>query len=74
MVYDGRQDVALTAGSLEDPRAVEPSSHYGSEGRMPWTVGLGQDLPQRATRERWQGGPYSERQLLEKLLQQLELD
>lgn len=51
LTYDGRSDIALAAGSLEDPSTLEPSSHYGTESRLPWTDGLGQGLPQNETRE-----------------------
>ena len=52
LAYDGRGDIALAVGTLDDPAVVAPSHHYGVEGRLPW-VDIGKDLPTRETRERW---------------------
>lgn len=51
--YDSRDDIALTAGMLEDPDRVSPAHHYGCEERLSWTAGLGAELPSRPTRESW---------------------
>jgi hypothetical protein len=34
--YDGRNDIALTAGSLDHPERFAPTHHYGIEGRLGW--------------------------------------
>jgi hypothetical protein len=52
LAYDGRDDFALTVGSLDTPESVAPTHHYGAEGRLPW-ADIGPALPARATRERW---------------------
>ena len=50
--YDGKGEVAVTLGSLDDPEAVTPDHHYGVEGRLAW-VDIGRSLPAEATRELW---------------------
>jgi hypothetical protein len=50
--YDGRGDIALTIGSLDDPASWAPASHYGVEGRLPW-ADCGKDLPEAETKERF---------------------
>ena len=42
LVFDPISDdgIAVTLGSLDDPAAVEPAVHYGSEGKMPWFAHL----------------------------------
>jgi hypothetical protein len=35
--YDGRDDIALTVGTLDDAACWAPTSHYGIESRLPWT-------------------------------------
>lgn len=52
LAYDARTDIALTVGTLDDPAAVIPQSHYGVEGRLPW-ADIGKGLPAGETRERW---------------------
>ena len=52
LAYDARDDIALTAGSLDDPASLVPTHHYGVEGRLPW-ANIGADLPAKPTRERW---------------------
>lgn len=52
LAYDGGDEIALHAGSLDDPSAVAPAYHYGVEGRLP-CADCGQGLPERATKERW---------------------
>lgn len=50
--YDGRSDIALTVGSLDDAASWAPASHYGVEGRLPW-VDCGKGLPDATTREKF---------------------
>jgi len=50
--YDGKDEVAVTAGSLDDPDAVTPQYQYGVEGRLAW-VDVGPGLPAETTQERW---------------------
>jgi hypothetical protein len=52
LAYDARDDIALTVGSMDDPGSVRPTHHYGIEGRLPW-ADIGEELPAKATRERW---------------------
>ncbi len=52
LAYDARDDIALTAGSLDDPARVTPRHNYGVEGRLPWSDAE-RDLPGKPTRERW---------------------
>ena len=52
LAYDGRDDIALTVGSMDDPGSVRPIHHYGVEGRLPW-ADIGAGLPVKPTRERW---------------------
>ena len=49
--YDGRDDIALCAGSLDDPTRVTPVHNYGVEGKLPWADAS--SLPGKPTRERW---------------------
>ncbi len=49
--YDGRDDLALSAGSLDDPSRVTPLHNYGVEGELSWPVVSA--LPGKPTRERW---------------------
>jgi hypothetical protein len=50
--YDGRSDIALTVGSLDDAASWAPASNYGVEGRLPW-VDCGKGLPEADTKERF---------------------
>ena len=50
--YDGRGDIALTVGSLEEPASWAPVSHYSVEGRLPW-ADCGKGLPEADTKERF---------------------
>ena len=52
LAYDGQDEIALTAGSMNQPEAVTPDHHYGVEGRLSW-ADIGQDLPAEETRERF---------------------
>ncbi|HYC65329.1 MAG TPA: GFA family protein [Reyranellaceae bacterium] len=52
LAYDGRSDIALTAGSMDAPQSVTPDHHYGVEGRLPW-ADIGRDLPSKETQESW---------------------
>ncbi|TBR23748.1 MAG: GFA family protein [Reyranella sp.] len=52
LAYDSRDDIALTAGSLDNPQAVTPTSHYGVESRLKW-ADIGRDLRTGKTRESW---------------------
>jgi hypothetical protein len=51
LTYDGRDDIAFTAGSLHDPARVTPIHNYGVEGKLPWPDAS--TLPGKPTRERW---------------------
>jgi hypothetical protein len=51
LTYDGRDDIALAAGSLDDPARVTPTHNYGVEGKLPWPDPA--TLPGKPTRERW---------------------
>ncbi|MDB5487285.1 MAG: family glutathione-dependent formaldehyde-activating protein [Reyranella sp.] len=53
LIYEARDDIAVTAGTLSDPSSLQPTSHYGCEARLAWTAGLGPGLPSRPTRESW---------------------
>ena len=48
--YDGRDDIALTVGSLDDAAICSPTSHYGVEGRLPW-IDCGKGMPESDTKE-----------------------
>ena len=48
--YDGRDDIALTVGSLDDAARWAPTSHYGIEGRLPW-ADCGGGMPEAETKE-----------------------
>jgi hypothetical protein len=48
----GREDIALTVGSADEPGTLPPSHHYGCEGKLQW-VNLSPDLPCQDTQERW---------------------
>ncbi|HEU4986255.1 MAG TPA: GFA family protein [Rhizobiaceae bacterium] len=50
--YDGGKEIAVHAGSLDQPERTVPQYHYGSEGRLPW-VDCGRGLPEHHTKERW---------------------
>jgi hypothetical protein len=52
LAYDARDDMALTVGSMDDPRLVIPTHHYGVESRLPW-ADIEPNLPGRPTKERW---------------------
>jgi hypothetical protein len=52
LIYDARDDIAVTIGTLDHPAAVTPSHHYGSEGRLPW-ADIGAGLPTKTTKEKW---------------------
>jgi hypothetical protein len=52
LVYDARDDIALTVGLFDDAALLSPTHHYGVENRLPWTD-IGRDLPGRPTKERW---------------------
>jgi hypothetical protein len=49
--YDGKPELALSLGSVDDQRSVRPAYHYGIESKLPW-VEVG-DLPVKETREHW---------------------
>ena len=50
LVFDpiGEDEIAITLGSLDDPAAIEPGVHYGSEAMMPWFARL-HTLPKETT-------------------------
>jgi hypothetical protein len=50
LAYDGKDEVALTVGSLDDPGRFLPDHHYGVESRLPW-ADCGDGMPESATRE-----------------------
>lgn len=52
LAYDKRDDIALSAGSAENPEQLVPTHHYGVESRLVW-ADLASDLPARATTESW---------------------
>ncbi|MGO4128127.1 GFA family protein [Inquilinus sp. YAF38] len=52
--YDGRDEVALHAGTLDRADAFAPGYHYGVESRLPW-ADCGVVLPAGPTEERWGG-------------------
>lgn len=52
LAYDGRDDIAVTAGSLDDPQRVAPAYNYGVEGKLSWSQAA-RGLPGKPTRERW---------------------
>jgi hypothetical protein len=52
LVYDARDDIALSAGSAEHPEQPTPTHHYGVESRLPWAY-LTSNMPARATKETW---------------------
>ena len=56
LAYDSREDIALAAGTLDDPGAITPTLHYGVEGQLPW-ADIGKALPAKATQERPQFVP-----------------
>jgi hypothetical protein len=53
---DAEENLAVTAGSLDDPSGVKPDHHYGIESRLPW-ADCGLSLPGRETEERFEGQP-----------------
>jgi hypothetical protein len=52
LIYDARDDIALSVGSLDHPGLVWPTHHYGVEARLAW-ADIGRELPAKPTRERW---------------------
>ena len=52
LAYDKRDDIALSAGSAENPELLAPTDHYGAESRLVW-ADPASSLPARATRESW---------------------
>jgi hypothetical protein len=50
--YDGKDEIALAAGSADEPGKLEPTHHYGAESRLPW-ANISPELPSRQTRESW---------------------
>jgi hypothetical protein len=52
LAYDGKHEFGIAVGSMENPEAVLPARHYGSEGRLSW-VDVGSGLPSENTKERW---------------------
>jgi hypothetical protein len=52
LAYDGKEEVGIAVGSMQNPEAVVPTHHYGSEGRLSW-VEIGTGLPSEETKERW---------------------
>jgi len=52
LTYDVRDNIALTAGSLDDPTQVTPRHNYGVEGKVPWIDDVC-GLPCQQTRERF---------------------
>lgn len=50
--YDSRDTTALAVGTLDEPQAVMPTHHYGTESRLPW-ADIGRSLAGRQTRESW---------------------
>lgn len=50
--YDDRTDIALAAGTLDDPEQVMPVHNYGAESGISW-AGLVGELPEKETKERW---------------------
>jgi hypothetical protein len=54
LAYDGTEEVALHAGTLDQPDRFAPGYHYGAESRLIW-VDCGSGLPAEQTRETWSG-------------------
>jgi hypothetical protein len=52
LAYEGRNDIALTVGSMDDPRTAVPVHNYGIESKLRWTDLIGA-LPGKATKETW---------------------
>jgi hypothetical protein len=52
MAYDARDELALTVGSMDAADSVEPTHHYGCEGRLSW-VDINPQLPAKRTQEAW---------------------
>jgi len=50
--YDGHDEVALHAGTLDHADAFAPGYHYGVESRLAW-ADCGAALPSRPTEEHW---------------------
>jgi hypothetical protein len=50
--YDGGDEMAFPAGTLDHPEDIRPTHHYGIEGRLDW-ADVGFNLPGSRTRERW---------------------
>ncbi len=54
LAYDGSEEIALHAGTLDRPEAFPPGYHYGVESRLAW-ADCGAGLPSGKTKERWDG-------------------
>lgn len=52
LAYDGSDEIALHAGTLDRPEAFPPGYHYGVESRLAW-ADCGAGLPSGETKERW---------------------
>jgi hypothetical protein len=52
LAYDGRDEIALMMGSIDEPGRWAPQYHYGIEGRLPW-VDCGASLPEKETVQRF---------------------
>jgi hypothetical protein len=52
LAYGGAGEVALHAGTLDQPDLFAPGYHYGTESRLAW-VDCGSDLPAEETQEKW---------------------
>ena len=52
LLYDSGSDIAIHAGTLDDPERHAPTYNYGSAQRLGW-VCCGVDLPDHNTEERW---------------------
>jgi hypothetical protein len=52
LAYDGKDELGIAIGSMQNPEVVVPTHHYGSEGRLSW-VDTGTALPSEDTKERW---------------------
>jgi hypothetical protein len=46
--YDGRDQIALLLGALDAPEHLQPSHHYGVEGRLPW-ADINAEMPGKET-------------------------
>ncbi|KGM34412.1 GFA family protein [Inquilinus limosus] len=52
LAYDHGDEIALHAGTLDQPDAFPPGYHYGVESRLAW-VDCGAGLRSGRTKERW---------------------